>query len=228
MIQEEANATLHPIHYAANILNPEYRGEILSQEAYVEGQALVSKLSSKLGISEDTILVDLANYNSNKGIWSENYVKKSISLMSPINWWHGVCKRAALSKIACAILSLPCMSITSIKKRPPSREDPSGKTTFISHNLKLLENLFKIEQASVDVQKEQFILPDSDYTFEPIYVENDDVEMFDENEESDVKLNSSAKEVKIAVTNIKSENSPSIYYQLVDDSGEIYFLKQDQ
>ncbi|XP_058803993.1 uncharacterized protein LOC131671525 [Phymastichus coffea] len=137
-----SSAVLQPIHFAANILNPLLKGEHLSSPEFVLGTEMISKLPSKFGMPENDVLVDLANYSSGKGVWSVNFVKRSITLMPPSTWWNGFFKNSFLTKIAAAILDLPSTSLAPtdrVEKRISLKDDPTGKIMYISQNLRLLD-----------------------------------------------------------------------------------------
>ncbi|XP_014214833.1 uncharacterized protein LOC106644006 [Copidosoma floridanum] len=101
---------LRPIHFATNILDPSYKGKNLTPDQLSKGRAMIFKLAKKFNLENDKLAVELIQYNSNKGIWAEQFIQSSINLVSPLDWWTGTCSGALLCRIAKALFELPCSS----------------------------------------------------------------------------------------------------------------------
>ena len=223
-----STAVLQPIHFAANILNPLFKGEHLSSSEFVQGTEVISKLSAKFGMPEDAILVDLANYNSGKGVWSVNFVKKSIALMPPSTWWKGFFKNSFLTKIAAAILDLPSTSIATsdrYSKRTSIKDDPTGKVMYISQNLRLLDpkrndksNKYYEEQNQDNIEEELMI--------EDIEVYNEDIEevLVEDPEESMEEAEEITGDTEEMRDETCEEQQP-VYITILNDEGETFYVQ---
>lgn len=225
-----SSAVLQPIHYAANILNPLFKGEHLSSAEFVQGTEAISRLSAKFGMPEDDILVDLANYNSGKGVWSVNFVKKSIALMPPSTWWKGFFKNSFLTKIAAAILDLPSTSVATTdrsNKRYSVKDDPSGKIMYISQNLRLLDpkrnektNKYQEEETQEKIEEQLAI--------EDMETYNEDIEevLVEDPEEPMEEAEEITGDPEIRDETVDEQNTGGLYIQIVNDNGETFYVQQ--
>lgn len=218
-----SGSVLQPIQYAANILSPLLKGEHLNQSEFVQGTEIITKLAAKFGMPEDDILVDFANYNSNKGIWGVNFVRKSIPLMPPSTWWNGFFKNSFLTKIAAAILDLPSTSVatTDRSNKRNSLNDPTGKVMYINQNLRLLDpkrnDKNKLSQEELQDKIEDGIMIDD------IEVYNDDIEevLVEDHEET--------MEEAEEITGDLDESdvqSNGVYIQVISENGETFYVQQ--
>ena len=227
-----SSAALQPIHFAANILNPLFKGEHLSSSEFIQGTEIISRLSGKFGLPEDDILVDLANYNSGKGVWGANFVKKSVNLMPSSTWWRGFFKNTFLTKIAAAILDLPSTSIATTdrsNKRNSMKDDPSGKIMYISQNLRLLDPR-RHEKNKKCQEEEMQILDNEDMFIENIGSYNEGIEEVlvedaeDDLEEEAEEITGDLEEVREDST---EDSTSGLYIQIINDNGETYYVQQN-
>lgn len=208
------------IHYAANLLNPVYKGEHLSPIEVSQGQDLITKLSIKFGISEKDVMIELAEYNAGSGVWSVNFVKKSVTIMPPSTWWRGFFKNSNLTKIAAAILDLPSTSTATsdrILKKNFMKNDPSGKAMYISENLRLLDpkrignkNKIEIEE---EINDEDFI--EYNEEIEEVLVEDVD-DCMEEMEEEEEEITGDQCEISE-----EQEQGNQIYLEIYEDPNMI-------
>lgn len=88
-------------------------------------------------------------YNGETSIYGKDFVKLSSTPVKPIDWWKGALNGSPLSKIAIAILSLPCTSAATERsfntyswihnaKRNRLSNQRAGKIVYVSHDIKLL------------------------------------------------------------------------------------------
>lgn len=141
---------LHKFHLAANILDPHYQGHSLSPEEHVDGLEFINKIAEHIKDVEDReVITDFAKYKAKDGLWAKDFVWKCAQELDPTTWWKGMCSTSALSKVACAILSMATTSAATersfstysqihTKKRNRLTTARAGKIVYISHNLKLL------------------------------------------------------------------------------------------
>ena len=164
---------LTPLHFAANILDPKFRGKNLEPSQVAQGSEMIAKLSCKFNVSKDKVLIELVNYNNEAGFWSSDYVKHSACLVSPLDWWRGSCGSTALSKIAVAVLGLPCTSAATERsfstygwihcaKRNRFQIDRATRVSYVCHNIKLLNPKYKrkIRQEDDDSSEDEEFLED--------------------------------------------------------------------
>lgn len=149
-LQERKLMALRPIHYAACILDPNCKGSNLDEESYISGSTLITKLAPKFDLSEDLVSTEFINYKAGVGVWSNEHLLKTATLVRPNMWWKSMCAFSCLHKIAVAILELPCTSASTERsfstngwihnaKRNRLLAVRAGKITYIAFNLKFLD-----------------------------------------------------------------------------------------
>ena len=84
-LKSRSKMVLTPLHYAANILDPAYRGCQLTSTEVALGIEIIRKVGMKFGISENKLLIEIVHYNSQSGLWSHDYVKQSYTLVNAID-----------------------------------------------------------------------------------------------------------------------------------------------
>ncbi|KAF2883163.1 hypothetical protein ILUMI_23011 [Ignelater luminosus] len=143
--------TIHPIHLAANILDPRFNGTHLTREEQIQGGEFIDdQVVSKYHDDSLDVLAELAQ----EGFYAKPYVLKSIQKLDPVTWWKGTCFGSNLGKIAIDILNMPASSTATERsfstygniytaKRNRLTAERAEKVTFIAHNLKLLEQKSK-------------------------------------------------------------------------------------
>lgn len=89
-ITDRYNFCLQPIHFAAHLLDPRFRGSKLQDDEFLKAVEYISKLCSA---QEEIAIVmaDLAEYRTRTGFWSSDIVWASINLLQPRVWWQGLC-----------------------------------------------------------------------------------------------------------------------------------------
>ncbi|XP_014224862.1 uncharacterized protein LOC106651043 [Trichogramma pretiosum] len=225
-----STGVLQPLHFAANILNPIFKGEHLSSADFAQGNEVITKLSSKFGLNERDIIVDLANYNTGKGVWNVAFVKKSIALMPPSTWWSAFFKNSCLTKIAAAISDLPCTSVATTDRshKRMIRDDPTGKIMYINQNLRLLDP--KRQEKVNKYQEEELQKLDEEELMEEVYNEEIEEVLVEEAEES---LEEETEEItgdpveEFDVDPNSDSNAGLSYIQIVQENGETFYVQQE-
>jgi hypothetical protein len=66
---------LHAMHYASSILDPRYKRQHLSQINDIAGVEYIFNVATAI-MPEETqqIMIELAQYRSNEGLWSNNSI----------------------------------------------------------------------------------------------------------------------------------------------------------
>lgn len=152
-IKERKCYALKSIHKAADLLYPASQGTYLQENEKVEAIELIINVGTGIGLNENEILMDLANYRCKEGFYSTSYLWKTVheDQFSPILWWKGFCSDRILSKVAVRILSMPPTSAATersfstqgsihTKKRNKLTNERVMKLTFIKHNQKLFDS----------------------------------------------------------------------------------------
>lgn len=150
-LEKRASMALQPIHFAANILDPSFKGKNLNKDDYTKGCTLIVNLTERFGLDRETVLREFAEYAADTGVWKEDYVQKSISVVRADIWWKGICKSSSLCKIGSEILNLPPTSAATERsfstygwiqnaKRNRLTIQRAGKITYISHNMRFFES----------------------------------------------------------------------------------------
>lgn len=138
---------LRAMHYASSILDPRHRGQHLTQINDIAGVEYIFNVATAI-MPEETqqIMIELAQYRSNEGLWSNNFVwSTEIKNLNPLTWWKGICGSSYLNKIAVAILSLPpssaatersfsTFSLIHTKKRNRLTNERAAKLLYIHQN----------------------------------------------------------------------------------------------
>ena len=162
-----------------------------------------------------------------------------------MKWWKGACQTSSLSKIAVAILQLPCTSAATERsfstygwihnsKRNRLTADRAGKITYISHNLKLLdkEKVIKPEEKEEEESDNESVVLEDDefvriteYDFitdeEPENVEDSQANHVNDNE-TDTELVLESEEVNSNVQEVSShaENVDNLILYVVGENNQ--------
>ncbi|KAL7304495.1 hypothetical protein TKK_0003287 [Trichogramma kaykai] len=149
-----------------SILNPASKGKTLSAENYTKGYELIVKTASKFdGIDKNKLLIQLAQYTARSDFWTTEHVRKSVALVSAVDWWKGPYSCTVVSRVAVAILNLPCSSAATEPtfsaygwihnvKRNRFTAARASKVTYIAHNLKLLNPKKKKDICDLESEEE--------------------------------------------------------------------------
>jgi hypothetical protein len=151
-LKKRRDMALKPIHFAANILDPKYNGNSLSQVDQICGSEYIHSLVADMeNAVQEIIFKQLAEYRAKEGFFSKPYVKAAANKLDAVVWWKGTCYGTELGQLAAKILTMPASTaatersfstygIVHSAKRNRLTVERAGKLTYISHNLKLLRN----------------------------------------------------------------------------------------
>ncbi|KAL7639069.1 UNVERIFIED_CONTAM: hypothetical protein RMT77_010603 [Armadillidium vulgare] len=153
-ITKEFKETLiHPIHLAADLLDPQSKGASLSLNEQMMATEYIYKLAvfSK-DINDEDLLVDLANYKACDELWGKEYIWKAVHKLHPVSWWNGFCSSTNLAKIAVRVFNLPSTtryqnSMFSSYDSYPEQSTPTTANlpkikdmlVYVSKNLKFMK-----------------------------------------------------------------------------------------
>lgn len=184
ILENRKKMAIEPIHLAAHMLDPRYIGRYLTREEKIEATQFILFLGKHLKIEESDILSDFANYRTQSGLWSNNFVwdclnvKPENTRMEPLAWWNEVCSSSSLATVASAIMQCPPSSVsqgkfsscglTEVKKKYRLCDDKASKLIYVKHNLKLQEStdfdIFDSDNANdlSTIKQESKTEPDND------------------------------------------------------------------
>lgn len=107
------------IHLAARLLNPRNKGKYLTIEESVEASQFIYYFATYSNLPQADVLCDLANYRTNSGLWTRDFVwnclntKTDGNQMNIITWWNRICSSSNLATVASAILQFPPTSAST-------------------------------------------------------------------------------------------------------------------
>ncbi|XP_056635681.1 uncharacterized protein LOC130444521 [Diorhabda sublineata] len=142
----------HPVHLAANLLDPRYCGQNLSKDDLMPAiEAIIEVAKNTPGINEVTVMTDIAEYKAKQKLWSKDIIWKAACKISPTTWWKGYCSTRELSRVAVRILNIPptaascernwkAFSNIKTKKRNRLTDERTAKLVSVSQNLHLLSD----------------------------------------------------------------------------------------
>lgn len=102
-----------PIHFAANILDPRYKGLKLSPEKVASGQEFIYQYAELQNKNNSKVMANLAEYRSKSGFYSQCGIWTAADQIDPRTWWKGLCNCQIMSSMARKILSVPPSSASS-------------------------------------------------------------------------------------------------------------------
>lgn len=199
-IKDRSELSLQPIHFAANILDPQYDGVHLTRAQKGLGMQVIHDRANYLyGEDSDAtteIMTDLANYNMKEESYGEPFVQKTIKTLPATTWWKTNNSHPKLCSIAVGILGMPATSAATERsfsrygnvhtiKRNRLTTERAGKLTYVSYNLKLETSKKRLRGKQNRIM---FITPWDDKEF-GLQAENFQTE-FAEDEESDFEEDS--------------------------------------
>ncbi|XP_008102170.1 uncharacterized protein LOC103277764 [Anolis carolinensis] len=98
----------HPVQLAANLLDPHYCGNHLSEcELSSALNAIMEQSKIIPNTDEITVMTDIAEYRAKEKLWGQELIWQASENLSPLTWWKGYCSTRQLSKIAIKIFSIP-------------------------------------------------------------------------------------------------------------------------
>ncbi|KAG7166437.1 hypothetical protein Hamer_G005538, partial [Homarus americanus] len=108
IIPKRRKFLLQPIHLAANLLDPRYRGSHISGEESIDAMEVIHNIATtNPHVDESKVLGELADCRSKENVFVKSFTWKSVKQTSPTSWWNGICCSTQLSRIASDILNLP-------------------------------------------------------------------------------------------------------------------------
>ena len=107
IIQERRKFTISPVHMAAYMLDPRFRGDGLSNEEVGEAIRCISRLAGITGIDEGSAIANLGEFRTSTGFFATESIWQSAKSLHPSVWWRGVCSTQPLCSIAASLLSMP-------------------------------------------------------------------------------------------------------------------------
>lgn len=174
IVEERERMCLRPIHFAANILDPTFKAQNLSNSNCNQGLEYIYKLASHIDdVDVSEIFKNIAEYRSGSGFFSLEFVKISMQnkKISALDFWKGICTDFPLRKVAEAILTMPPTSAATersfsaqgfihTKKRNRLTTSRAGMLTYIHHNLNLsaekkIKTTEQIEENEVQIIEEE-------------------------------------------------------------------------
>lgn len=143
---------LRQIHLAANLLDPNLRGQNLINEEQVDAMEFISNVAENSpDLDGNQIMTELALYIAKDGFFSKSFLWKCCKTVPPLTWWKGFCASQQLSKVATKILGSPPTSaacersfsaFANIQNKKKNRLENirASKLVFIAQNIRLFEN----------------------------------------------------------------------------------------
>ena len=127
VINNRREFCLGPIHYAANLLDPRFRGRILTEEETVAAEDKILAVANIEDLPADEVAADLLAYRTQSGtLFSSTRFIWNISYNTdPLTWWKGYAASQPLSSVAVILLS---MSATSAAVERTNKEFGLQKT----------------------------------------------------------------------------------------------------
>lgn len=110
LVLERKQFACTEVHFAANLVDPRYKGVNLKQSERLEGSEYISTLCDDLYMDEgrkQDVLSNLTEFRANAGIWSMESVRNSFHGVKPALWWKVHCEDQALMPIAVRLLTMP-------------------------------------------------------------------------------------------------------------------------
>ena len=138
IITKRLQELITPAHFAANMLDPNYQGIDNTAEQCTEGVDYILKIGARLKVSaKEDILKNLSEYKLHEGQWKHRFLWET-NLNNPRTWWSSACPSAVISKLACAISSLPTVIQFKRKNSRHVNESTLQKMRFIAFNMNIL------------------------------------------------------------------------------------------
>ena len=149
-IAERKDFTLKPIHFAANILDPRYKGKHLSRDEKSLGLDVIEQFCDHLNLDRAEVMANLAQFRMGTGLWARQSVIDSSKSLDPAVWWQGHCADEALTPIASRLLLMPASSASNERvwsnfgwthsdKRNRLKNDKVAKEVSVRMNTHLID-----------------------------------------------------------------------------------------
>ena len=164
-IERRSSTILHPIHFAANILDPSFQGNILNDAQKMEGMNHILRVSLALNLNMDKIQTHMTEYTKKINFWNNEFLWRTALTLkdNPRIWWTSVCSATEVSQVANIILSLPPTSAATersfslyshihTKKRNRLTSERAAKVVYVGKNLQTLKN-FEMASQIEDIEE---------------------------------------------------------------------------
>ncbi|XP_072019467.1 uncharacterized protein [Amphiura filiformis] len=107
-----------PIHAAANLLDPRYRGETLDEDDTAGAMDFIIRYAHHLNLDAGKVMASLAEFQAQEGrLWSMPSIWAAANHTDPSTWWKGMCSMQKVMPIASSLLSILPTSSVSMRKR---------------------------------------------------------------------------------------------------------------
>lgn len=102
-----------PIHFAANLLDPRFKGKQLNDHEVMIAIDFISQMADLSNLDVGEVVANLAHFRTETGFFSRDTLWKSATSTHPVIWWKGLCTLQPLMKIASRILNGPPSSASA-------------------------------------------------------------------------------------------------------------------
>ncbi|XP_050427716.1 uncharacterized protein LOC126837806 [Adelges cooleyi] len=92
---------LYPVHSAANLLDPKYKGIDLNSTEIFDAINTILSINSWLNLDQRPILANLAEYRTCTGLFGLSYIIESAEYCSPDVWWKGLATNEPENYLVC-------------------------------------------------------------------------------------------------------------------------------
>ena len=142
------------LHLAANLLDPQIKGSILSGSEYLEAMEYTEMLAKILSINNNVdlsaIAKDITQFVNSTGLWSNSYVEQLATNQDSITYWQALKKCSPLADLAIKILLMPSSSAATErtfstrgfihrKLRNSLTNERASRLTYIKQNYTLMD-----------------------------------------------------------------------------------------
>ena len=143
---------MRDIHFAANLLDPKFRGVNITSEEELLAMECICRVCSSKQLDIGLVMAELSCFKTSLGgIFTKDFVWEAAKCCPSWIWWQGICSSTKLSSVASSILSLPATSNATersfstygtvhTKSRNRLTIKRASMLAFVRHNLKLLPN----------------------------------------------------------------------------------------
>lgn len=96
-------------------MDPRTQGTNLTTDEDIAGVEYIYNVTKSLMKEQcGNIMIELAQYRSHEGLCGREFVwSVELEQLNPFTWWKGICENSSISRVATAILSLPCSKFFS-------------------------------------------------------------------------------------------------------------------
>lgn len=194
-----------PIHFAANILDPRFRGLKLTPEKVAKGQEFINQYAGILQKNTAKIMANLAEYRAKSGFYSQTGIWTTVDHIEPRTWWRGLCNCQILSSVARKLLSIP-----------PSSASTERNWSLFGNTLTRCRNRITTERLQKLITVRANIRLLSDNPNENVYFADEEEEYISDLEEEEIdedieEISFQEPEASLSNFNVsESENSEGI------------------